>query len=768
MNSTASERRGGGFAALILLLLYLCIGVPGRAQALSPGEKVTLSVRIESPDPARSIGPVIEALAANGLLLTEQVTVAPGELVSNILKERFQLPGVGMALMQAVAKLNLKIPDLNNVKAGDTLVLPQSPKVYESRQIFWKGDSHDVRQHEQRSRDWGAVRLPGTAGSGDDPFYQETFRGYEYRLVTDDVAAARKAAEDLWDLSSKFGGLRVALIPVDRRVAVPRYSSVDPGRYWRDCNDDGGVNNGLEGTYSALLPHLQQWDIGKELLACRRGAQVPKPTVILIDTLVYPHAEFGGVHYEQRDGREVVLAEGLHHEAIDGAQVSVEQILRSLDADREDLAASPLVPVPGASAAMSCNVGDFTEERDHGTHLASIIASRADTRGFSGLAPDVTLRSIDDDYDYLQLTDFLRREAEAELSASLPRVFVFAKPFPHQAPEEVEVRNYATKHLDSNGQLKDANSRFRHDAASVVDTLSRDIWVVAAGQDEKSGPGGPKPIELTDRTPLAPQNLGDLPNVIVATTCATCGSEATLWPKANTAGEPGMITVAAPGLDIPGAIAGNAYAKPEGGTSESTAFVGGVVAAMLSCGYERYKRFPEQIKRRLRLAGRPIEVERQIGNHLTPEVSDVVVVDPRASLLDPSEDWLLRRDSDNPGVHQPTKVVGWCGEQLRVKLNNAPDNLETSTIRRLVRLRPDEDAWAVFHIAGGANSPERESIQVKGPYKLTDDKDKELLQVQRVGGAFSGLARSSVDDIILSGRKGVVSCQAVVAGGPPG
>jgi hypothetical protein len=130
-------------------------------------------------------------------------------------------------------------------------------------------------------------------------------------------------------------------------------------------------------------------------------------------------------------------------------------------------------------------------------------------------------------------------------------------------------------------------------------------------------------------------NLGDLKNVIVVTACDPCDDEnATIWPRSNFSHE--FVHVAAPGQDMPGPAYDRAYTVAGPGTSQATAFVGSVVADMISCYPDEYVSddfskavFAGRVKLWLQLTSRPLKADEARAK------LSAGVVDPRAALNDP-------------------------------------------------------------------------------------------------------------------------------------
>ena len=205
---------------------------------------------------------------------------------------------------------------------------------------------------------------------------------------------------------------------------------------------------------------------------------------------------------------------------------------------------------------------------------------------------------------------------------------------------------------------------------------SSPLLIAAVGEADPAEDPSEVPLEITNRTPLGPMNLGDLKNVIVVTACDDCGDKsATLMPLANFS-TTGMVQLAAPGSEVAGDATQTEYVKTSG-TSEAAAFVAGVAAAMLSCYPNNYP-FPENIKTRLQVTSRPV---------LTGDDANKVtagIVDMRMALLDPTKTWIQRTASDITPVER--KLVHWCSPTLTLldPVSMKPiDTIFTSDISQL-------------------------------------------------------------------------------------
>jgi len=202
------------------------------------------------------------------------------------------------------------------------------------------------------------------------------------------------------------------------------------------------------------------------------------------------------------------------------------------------------------------------------------------------------------------------------------------------------------------------------------------------------------PIEIFEDSPMAPMNLGDLENVIVVTACDNCSDgAATLLPEAHYSQK--MVTIAAPGRAIPGLADSSAITVMDG-TSQATAYVAGVAAAMINCFGQAFP--AHRIKKRLALTAKPA-FDREDYSKLQSGI-----VDPGLALRDPSKHWLRRVG----GTLSAVEIDGWCGRSMG--LTDIFDDVakaesfELRGVRRITRYRrslPGTPArWVVFSEAG--------------------------------------------------------------------
>lgn len=333
---------------------------------------------------------------------------------------------------------------------------------------------------------------------------------------------------------------------------------------------------------------------------------------------------------------------------------------------RRVLSADAAAPREPSATGGKCEPIKFKEEF-HGTHLAGIMVSEHGPQGFGGLVAGARFTSV----VRAQLNDAalaeLIQDLEDVVEGIPPNVFVYASRFDPYRPD----------HLNSDGRLRDRALRFSTHLASKRIEESKALWIVAAGQEEDATRPG---FEISPESKFAPMNLGDQPNVVVVTACDKCTPvDATLMSQALYSGS--IVSLAAPGRAILGLADEKSFSFADG-TSQATAFVAGIAAAMKSCYSAAYQRqTAERVKSRLMLTARPSFQQSDY------EKVQSGTLDPVLALVDPTKAWIKRRGT---GLEKVT-VAGWCSPGA-VKLGEffgdvttRPQSFEAANIKRITR-----------------------------------------------------------------------------------
>jgi subtilisin family serine protease len=516
----------------------------------------------------------------------------------------------------------LMLPSRGKLKEGDAILLPRIKlRQYETGQIFSTRSPQEQRKGYEALQNWKdlkAFKVETSPTSFDVRYF-----AYEIYLPT------RSDAE------SKF--LRAKLEPVSSTNVLVDILRQEPV---------STKPNGFP-----TLSEYEQW--------CKQGTAVGR---------IFDYRDLSD--YEL-DALELVRA-GLPRTS---STVKVHPI------DIELKPSPNLYPAfgPEPPVTWTCSWEKFIPSVHHATHLAGIIAGHEPTNyGFKGLAPNVLIRPFKWAVPHPTNKDEV-------VSADEERGFNLAQQIRTQWSEPPPRRVYvAAISFDPwdrelvNGQLRDAAMRFLRPLENTIKGR-RPLLIAAAGQV----PDNRTPVEISPKTPLFPQNLGDLPSVIVVTACEHCTRTNTkLHAKANFAsGDRRFVHVVAPGGGaIPGWIS-DQHIGGAAGTSQSAAYVAGIVAAMLSYYSDDYAD-PGTIKTRLQVTSRPIAA--LTDGSPNPDAAKIAagVVDPVLALLDPSKHWIKEN-----GSWRHVRIRSWssAGMSFRDSRSGQIFVVMGNYIRRIVR-----------------------------------------------------------------------------------
>ncbi len=439
--------------------------------------------------------------------------------------------------------------------------------------------------------------------------------------------------------------------------------------------------------------------------------------------------------------------------------------IRPLDKNGEAMAG--LSP-PSANACTPAN--DINVATQHGTHMASIIGSKADGKGYVGLSPglDIFAYPWADGTLISDLARFLQKRVSGSgegpsLADMGPQVFVFASYFP--STKKNQGRSYSYPDADLDGSrlktkiINTTGERVGPEKIRMIPAMQKTIqetsdyglWVVAALQKDSQIPD---PLEINAELAYSPVNLGDLPNVIVVTACDECSEgKASVWKDAFYSST--FVHVAAPGMKVVAPVGEGRYAVASG-TSQATAIVGGLVGAMVNCYPDYYRDGgPEEslnsavVKQRLQYTSKPIFYK---AEDLARVASGVV--DPQVALLDPEKNWIkLKGAQDYTELTGNDDIANWCEKKIEL----VDDNLvakaaATQNVVRMVRvIVPDgmlgqPAPWVLYSLAKTPGQPV--AIQRFDP-RVFEDAERENVPIARKKSGDLLYPRD-FDDLVLA------------------
>ncbi len=368
---------------------------------------------------------------------------------------------------------------------------------------------------------------------------------------------------------------------------------------------------------------------------------------------------------------------------------------------------SPNLGAARAPGAWACHWTPFDPSR-HATHMAGIVASRDNGYGFVGLAPTSKLFEL----PYRRPGAAAGAPVMRDMAALLNVAPVFATPSRFNgvgAGNTMPVFLVASSFYEPSDYvnltynvLASGAQRFVGQNTEVAASIKAGapLMIVAAGQRPNIANG----VQLSSILPLSPQNLGDLPNVVIVTACTKCARRgARLMPDANFDMDRRFVHVAAPGgAQIAGWISQNAIGGASG-TSQAAAYVAGLAAAMIARHPNRYS-YAWQIKQRLQATSLPILED---DTTLAADAAKLAtgLVDPEAAMLDPAKDWIRRG-------------AGW--EEVRVRgWTNGSASLRTNKTRKFelpdaLRLTQSGGRYFLYY------EPDDQSQDMRGAVKVID------------------------------------------------
>lgn len=406
----------------------------------------------------------------------------------------------------------------------------------------------------------------------------------------------------------------------------------------------------------------------------------------------------------------------------------------------------------GANTACGKVGASFEPRLHHATFLAGIIASNGKMSGFTGIAPAAAAITPIHWLDASQESELLEKLRNA-VQPTDPQVFVLPGEFRPVVPSSTPGNYWQRRGKDVLSEFVDESARFKIKKLNLFIKEQRIPFIVSAGQADDSGGTG---VTLRNVSPYSPQNLGDLPNVIVVTACTDCDqSRARVWDKANHSApfedRVPLVQLAAPSGDVvPGIITDESVGQTTGGTSAAAAFTAGVTAQMLACYPRRYIGRPSRVKERLLVTARA-----NLGFDETT-YGVLGTLDPRMALTDPQRSWVKLPDQPL----QEVKVVHWCTDEVR--LNNDGDERPDASYLPLTRRISNLGDGRFLGRQVEKNEEKNElSVYFAGPGQPMKPNDP-IAAVEFPGSQRCALRITQVQDLILSDAvKKVEACALI-------
>jgi hypothetical protein len=312
--------------------------------------------------------------------------------------------------------------------------------------------------------------------------------------------------------------------------------------------------------------------------------------------------------------------------------------------------------------------GDFDKAKDHGTHLAGIIASQDNHFGLIGINPSAHLHSWNwDEYSH-DLSALGKRMAHVEDKVPM-QIYVFASQWPWDTalkPEDRIANNPVTRKLKN----------------------PKELLIAAAGEDPKGG------TNIKSDYAYGPMNLGDGQNIVVVTAYADNNGR----PRPRLRGDSnystdGLVQIAGPGGDIPSTIQFSKYALAAG-TSQATAFVAAIASAMVT-EWPSYYTDGAHVKFRLQLTADPALAKEDFGKVRAG------LLDASKALLDPTKNWIDDGNGIDPKTGKGrTDEFEWCETRIDVLDPVTDDYMEGGSALDLTSVdriyRDPDNHWVFF------------------------------------------------------------------------
>ncbi len=609
---------------------------------------------------------------------TKPYTVQAGDTYCSILEEQLSIPTSGGCDVQSKLGDMLNPAGISALKEKATILIPDI-QVTSKLADIWTG-----KQFEPQTIYEVGVSLDGLIARGTVDDLLPSLGASNITAYTVDSGAGVDKAPQSW-----------RSVPKEAEACTPAPAS-----------------SAEESSFYYLFPWLEasHWTPSEEIIQC-----------------AFHCNEAGGPGSACAD---LILVDSLPNQTADLGKFGV-------------LGADGVTQLPAEANPQSmCTAESLDVDRDHGAHLAALLASKADGLGYVGMAPGLDLFSF----------EWTRRTRNGPLQNLLdaqrenfgetgPQIYVFASRFPGPGSQNrysYPLGDVAHEELTSDRAIEGPAIVQR-----VRDSNRKAMWIVAAMQ---GGGDLGSAREIKDILPYAPANLGErFSNVIVVTACSKCG-DGDAEIMADTFWSQDHVHVAAPGDAIVAPVGENrlAYAS---GTSQATALVAGLVGAMTNCYRNHYQESggdgaleTHLIKQRLLYTSRPVFR----GDDL--KKLEAGVVDPAAALLDPEVNWIKWRGEKD---YEKLDFAHWCSPKIITADNSEEEKSFTSkNVLRMVRtkvpggIQGDESPWVFYsHL-------DEDSVIRFDPRVFVGDGDETPIFATKSGQMVSP---ADFEDLILDG-----------------
>lgn len=690
----------------------------------------TLRVRFEGPELSKSLPAVLEVLSKAGLIEGKQYTVKTNqETVTSIYAATLKLPDSVISSSMISYANNLNKGTLKKkLDAGQEILFPDVAfKTFQKVVVLNPKEKEDLITYNKIWGTWPAPLIKENRQAVGSDLISLSLKGYELNLQLTSAEEDTQARTVLKNLrrTSKANYLVLAA-PLKSRGPAALFSF--RGETLPGVNSPFATAGPLptpspDPACSSPVPSVSADEFYSRVLRCPEGLALGvegdlRQVLGPIDDMQFPN-------HCTTNCPEVVLMDNpvAKHPDI------VEAIVYGAVGAPGD--------APISDNKQRIRIADNILEQQHGTYMAGIIASRSNGFGLIGVDPKASIVSfnwdLEKDNPQNVADEINNRRTNADVTNKM-QIFVFATEWEFKLPYDPK------KRLDNETDLDDQDA-WREVAKAIED--GKPLVIAAAGQPKTTG----APREELDYTiHEGPRNLGDMPNVIVVTAYQVENGKRLLWSSANYLKPNALekiVHVAAPGLDILSTIpnSGSDSAAPyvrASGTSQATAFVAGVVSAMVSAWPTYYRLDAALVKTRLQVTSDPFFKATE-ANQLAAGI-----IDYNLAMHDPSQDWFKASGSS---TFLPVSFSGWKVNEIQlIDSLGRPLGLPVKT-KKIVRLMFRGGDCYIY------TSIKRGKIQKFGPGKLrqADLTGLQLFELkQSPDGAVTPYSLSEISDLVLA------------------